>query len=71
MKLTKREHQICALLAEGKGYKQMARETGLCVGTLRGAMRVICAKLDATNRVAAAVNYTKLQAKEDEEGMVP
>ena len=71
MKLTQREAQVCDLLAEGKSYKEMSRETGLCVPTLRGVVRLICAKLDAPNRVAAAVNYTKIKAREDEDGLVP
>ena len=71
MKLTKRETEILNLLCEGKGYKEMARATGISAPTLRGAMRVICAKLDAPNRVVAAVNYTRIKTREDEEGLVP
>lgn len=68
MKLTTRETQILGLLADGRSYKEMARDTGLSAGTLRGAVRVICAKLDAPNRVAAAVKYERMRAKDEDSG---
>lgn len=71
LKLTNRETQVIGLVAEGKSYKEMSRETGLSAGTLRAAVRMICAKLDAPNRVAAAVKYERIKAKEDEDGLVP
>lgn len=57
MPLTSREKQILEKLIEGKHDKQIGRELGITDNTVRGAIRLICAKLDVPGRVTAAVKY--------------
>lgn len=65
MKLTAKESRIMGLVAMGKSDKQIGPEVGLTQGTLRNLMRVVYAKLDAPNRVAAAVNFVRLTGFKD------
>ena len=55
--LTDRDKQILELMIEGKHDKEIGRALGLSDITVRGVVRLICAKLDAPSRIAAAVKY--------------
>lgn len=68
MRLTAREVQVVNLLAQGKTDKEISRETGIAHGTVRGVIHVLCAKLDAPNRTAAAVKFERLRKKDDDSG---
>ncbi len=59
MTLTRRESQICSLLAAGKANKQIAWELGLTVGTIKRYVWRICHKLPVPNRAAAAVWWVR------------
>ena len=59
MALTARDKLILEKLIEGKHDKQIGRELGLSDQTVRGAIRLICARLDAASRVQACVKYVK------------
>lgn len=55
--LTERDRLILDKLIEGKHDKAIGRDLGLSETTVRGAIRLICAKLDAPGRLPAAVKY--------------
>ena len=57
--LTERDKLILEKLIEGKHDKEIGRELGLSDHTVRGAIRLICARLDAASRVQACVKYVK------------
>lgn len=68
VKFTARETQVITLLSQGMSDKEISRETGLAHGTIRGVIHVICAKLDAPNRTAAAVKFERMRAKDEDSG---
>jgi two-component system nitrate/nitrite response regulator NarL len=53
--LTPRQHEITALLANGKSNKEIARELKLCEGTVKLHVRGILHKLGVRNRTEAAL----------------
>jgi DNA-binding NarL/FixJ family response regulator len=53
--LTPRQHEITALLANGKSNKEIARELKLCEGTVKLHVRGILHKLGARNRTEVAL----------------
>jgi len=53
--LTKREHEILCLLAEGQSNKVIARNLGISDGTVKLHVKAILRKLDVHSRVEAAV----------------
>jgi DNA-binding NarL/FixJ family response regulator len=59
MPLTDRDRRILDMLADGKRYKHIGRELGLCETTIRGEVRLICAKLDVPHKVAAVLKYKR------------
>ena len=54
--LTKREEQVLELLARGDAAKEIAKATGLTLGTVRVHLHAIYQKLGVENRVQA-VNF--------------
>jgi DNA-binding NarL/FixJ family response regulator len=52
-----REKQVLDLLARGDGYKQIARELGISIDTVRTHIRRIYEKLFAHNRTEAVSKY--------------
>lgn len=54
-RLTKREHEILILVAEGKANKQIARELHICVKTVEYHITNILGKLGAASRTEALV----------------
>ena len=54
-KLTPRENEILALLAEGQSNKVIARNLGISDGTVKLHVKAILRKLDVHSRVEAAV----------------
>jgi DNA-binding NarL/FixJ family response regulator len=50
--LTRREREICALVADGLTNKEIAREVGRSVGTVKNHVSSILAKLDLPRRGA-------------------
>jgi DNA-binding NarL/FixJ family response regulator len=60
MRLTSKEQKVMNLLMAGKTDKEIARETGHSLGVVRNTVHIICGKMDAPNRTAAAVNYCRI-----------
>jgi DNA-binding NarL/FixJ family response regulator len=56
-KLTKREHEILALLAKGYRYKEITEAVGLSMSTVRTHLAHIYEKLHVQSRTEAAVKY--------------
>jgi DNA-binding NarL/FixJ family response regulator len=65
-KLTERESQVIALMAEGLSNKQIGSRLGLAEHTAKFHVRNTCTKLGVTTRTEAAVMYAT--AKSYEEG---
>jgi DNA-binding NarL/FixJ family response regulator len=57
--LSDRDRRILSLLAEGKRDKEIARVVGLAHITVRHEIRLICARMDVPNRLAAVAKWTK------------
>lgn len=66
--LTDRDRLILEKLIEGKHDKAIGRDLGLSETTVRGAIRLICAKLGAPGRVAAAVKFACPEYKKPDSG---
>ena len=55
--LTKREHEILALLAKGLTYKEIASNLGISVGTVEVHQHKIYTKLHVQSRTEAVLKY--------------
>jgi DNA-binding NarL/FixJ family response regulator len=55
--LTKREHELLALLAKGLFYKEIAEQLGITVNTVRTHVHSIYDKLHVQSRTEAAVHF--------------
>ena len=53
--LTQREHQIVALVVEGRSNREIATRLGLSAQTVKNQLSVILDKLGVTSRVQLAV----------------
>jgi DNA-binding NarL/FixJ family response regulator len=53
--LTQREHQIVALVVEGKSNREIATRLGLSAQTVKNQLSVILDKVGLTSRVQLAV----------------
>ena len=56
-KLTKREHEILALLAKGFLYKEIADQLGISMSTVRAHLHTVYEKLHVQSRTEAVVKY--------------
>lgn len=56
-KLTKREHEILALLAKGFLYKEIADQLGITMSTVRAHLHTVYEKLHVQSRTEAVVKY--------------
>ncbi|HTV41155.1 MAG TPA: response regulator transcription factor [Candidatus Sulfotelmatobacter sp.] len=56
-KLTKREHQILALLAKGFLYKEIADQFGISLSTVRAHLHTVYEKLHVQSRTEAVVKF--------------
>jgi DNA-binding NarL/FixJ family response regulator len=54
--LTPREHEVLALVAEGRGTKDIAASLGLSVNSVRNLVQRLLVKLDAHSKLEAVVN---------------
>lgn len=61
--LSERDKQILEKLSEGKRDKVIGRELGLSDITVRGEIRLICARLDVPNRYAALAKWAEQKGK--------
>ncbi len=61
-RLTRREWEVLALIADGKTNRSVAYDLSISVQTVRTHVSNILAKLEAPNRSAAAAKYQQLQA---------
>ena len=59
-KLTPREHEVLALLAQGYLYKEISDRLGISLHTFRNHQRTIYEKLHVHSRTEAAVKYLGL-----------
>jgi DNA-binding NarL/FixJ family response regulator len=59
--LTDREHQIVALVVEGKSNREIATGLGLSAQTVKNQLSVILDKLGLTSRVQLAVYAVRHQ----------
>jgi DNA-binding NarL/FixJ family response regulator len=57
--LTKREHEILALLAKGYLYKEIADQLGITLSTVRAHLHTVYEKLHVQSRTEAVVKYLK------------
>ncbi|HEX8297264.1 MAG TPA: response regulator transcription factor [Chthoniobacteraceae bacterium] len=57
--LTKREHEILALLAEGLPYKQIASQLGISPSTVHGHLHTVYGKLHVQSRTEAVMRFWK------------
>jgi DNA-binding NarL/FixJ family response regulator len=55
--LTKREHEILALLAKGFLYKEIADQLGISLHTVRGHVHLVYEKLHVQSRTEAVLKY--------------
>ena len=53
--LTRREHEVLALIAEGYANKRIARELGITEKTVKGHVGRVLAKLGVADRTQAAL----------------
>jgi putative nucleotidyltransferase with HDIG domain len=53
--LSRRQHEVLRLLAEGKSYKEIGRDAGLSTSTVRSHMNAIYAKLGVSDRAQAVL----------------
>jgi DNA-binding NarL/FixJ family response regulator len=56
-RLTKREHEILALLAKGYLYKEIADQLGITLSTVRAHLHTIYEKLHVQSRTQAVVKF--------------
>jgi RNA polymerase sigma factor (sigma-70 family) len=56
-KLTKREQEILALLAQGFLYKEIADQLGISLSTVRAHLHTVYEKLHVQSRTQAVVKY--------------
>ena len=56
-KLTKREHEILALLAKGFLYKEIADQLGVSLSTVRAHLHTVYEKLHVQSRTQAVVKF--------------
>jgi DNA-binding NarL/FixJ family response regulator len=56
-KLTKREHEILALLAKGYLYKEIADQLGITLSTVRAHLHTVYEKLHVQSRTEAVVKF--------------
>ena len=56
-KLTKREHEILALLAKGYLYKEIADHLGITLSTVRAHLHAVYEKLHVQSRTEAVVKF--------------
>lgn len=56
-KLTKREHEILALLAKGFLYKEIADQLGITLSTVRAHLHTVYEKLHVQSRTEAVVKF--------------
>lgn len=56
-KLTPRQRQICDLLIQGLGNKQIAAQLGICTNTVKAHLTRIYLWLDVQNRRELAERY--------------
>jgi DNA-binding NarL/FixJ family response regulator len=56
-RLTKREHEILALLAKGYLYKEIADQLGITLSTVRAHLHTIYEKLHVQSRTEAVVKF--------------
>lgn len=61
-RLTSRECDVLRLVADGKTNKEIARDLGLGVETVKGYLKSIFAKLDVVNRAQAAALWARATA---------
>jgi len=61
MALSERDVRILSLLAEGKRYKEIGRVVGLSDTTVRGEVRLICARLDVGSKMEAVLKWKAIQ----------
>lgn len=61
--LSDRDKLILERLSEGKRDKEIARELGLHPITIRHEVRLICARLDVPNRMAAVAKWNETKEK--------
>jgi DNA-binding NarL/FixJ family response regulator len=61
-RLTQREWEVLALIADGKTNRSVAGDLSISVQTVRTHVSNILAKLEAPNRSAAAARYQQLRA---------
>jgi DNA-binding NarL/FixJ family response regulator len=55
--LTKREHEILALLAKGFLYKEIADQLGISLSTVRAHLHTVYEKLHVQSRTEAVVKF--------------
>ena len=55
--LTKREHEILALLAKGFLYKEIADQLGISLSTVRAHLHTVYEKLHVQSRTQAVVKF--------------
>jgi DNA-binding NarL/FixJ family response regulator len=55
--LSKREAQVCALIAEGRSNKEIASRLFISIGTVKDHVHNVLQKTGAPNRAAVAVAY--------------
>lgn len=60
-KLSPREYEVLALLAQGRLYKEIADQLGITLGTVRTYQRRIYDKLHVQSRTEAAVKFLGLK----------
>jgi DNA-binding NarL/FixJ family response regulator len=60
--LTRRESQVCALIAQGRSNKQIAARLSITPGTVKDHVHKILQKTGSPNRAAIAVAYQAAQA---------
>ncbi len=61
--LTARQHQVLALLAQGKSNRHICRELGLAEGTVKIHVTAILKAFNVTNRTQAVVAFNRLRHK--------
>jgi len=57
-RLTAREHEVCALIAQGLSNKLIADRLGVAEHTVKFHVKNVCRKYSTTSRVVVAVRYT-------------
>jgi DNA-binding CsgD family transcriptional regulator len=60
--LTRREAEVCGLIAEGRANKQIAAHLGIALATVKDHVHRILRRTGSPNRVALAVAYWAAQA---------